>query len=231
MTEVTGSWVISESIVLLEDWPKCIYVHCQQHHFFDVPLSYDSARLLLEALEREDVWENSDRSLIVANVISDDGEKSISIRMRGPESQDVDVILEKEDAERFVRRLGKMTQPVDQETGKRKGWAEDISYFTLKDEIKGYKDKEAKGGLSPSEQKELAEMETVLAEKNEQILKIPDMTDEENYQAFLQEDDLDMCDFYNDEGEEREAVESLGNKYDPEERKAILREYLINSED
>jgi len=86
-------------------------------------------------------------------------------------------------------------------------------YLSLREEVKDFREKAATSELSFSERRELKMMETELARKNEQIMKVPDMTEEEIQKAYEQEEDLDICDLY------KLSLEAMG--YDGYDRESV----------
>lgn len=98
------------------------------------------------------------------------------------------------------------------------------NYLSLREEVKERREKAATSELSFSERRELKMMETELARKNEQIMKVPDMTAAEIQEAYELEEDLDICDLY------KLALEAMGYEgYDRESVRDNLWD-LINSD-
>ena len=99
-----------------------------------------------------------------------------------------------------------------------------MHYLTLREEVKERREKAATSERSFSERRELKMMETELAHKNEQIMKVPDLTEAEIQKAYEQEEDLDICDLY------KLALEAMGyDGYDRESVRDNLYE-LVNAD-
>jgi len=99
-----------------------------------------------------------------------------------------------------------------------------LHYLTLREEVKERREKAATSERSFSERRELKMMETELAHKNEQIMKVPDLTEAEIQKAYEQEEDLDICDLY------KLALEAMGyDGYDRESVRDNLYE-LVNAD-
>ena len=79
-----------------------------------------------------------------------------------------------------------------------------LHYLSLREEVKERREKAATSERSFSERRELKMMETELAHKNEQIMKVPYLTEAEIQKAYEQEEDLDICDLY------KLALEAMG---------------------
>ena len=99
-----------------------------------------------------------------------------------------------------------------------------LHYLSLREEVKERREKAATSERSFSERRELKMMETELAHKNEQIMKVPDLTEAEIQKAYEQEEDLDICDLY------KLALEAMGyDGYDRESVRDNLYE-LVNAD-
>ncbi len=72
---------------------------------FNVSLFFSSAKSMLENLEQNQPWENSEQSLVV---FGDSEEITLTFRMQGPPFEDFTVVLNENDSKNFINEMLKI---------------------------------------------------------------------------------------------------------------------------
>lgn len=104
---------IKDGLSIITGDPQGIIINCLAGNdtgvmdVFNVALFFSSVESMLESLGQGQPWESGDHGLVVSG---DGAAITLTFRMQGPPSGDVDVVLNESDSKRFMDEMAKIAE-------------------------------------------------------------------------------------------------------------------------